>query len=202
MYAHHSKLTVDWATKRIEARKHPQCNDMFFGRAQKRRSKLATLNRSSLSLPYLDVVALDDAGKLTTGTLTCINVENEIDWASEWANEWIRERSRRKHTSTHEIYISATNVFVWNANYAVSHCFLNQTHWSTNKGQLCVFLNLSQALAHTFRPNGNTFVELASNSGCDWLQLENILKWNANKMQFTHLDFFLKICAWMLKIYI
>lgn len=79
MCAHHSKLTVDWATKRIDARKHQQCNDMFFGRAQKRRSKLATSNRSGLSLPYLDVVALDDAGKLTTGTLTCINAENDID---------------------------------------------------------------------------------------------------------------------------
>lgn len=33
-----------------------------------------------------------------------------------------------------EIHISDTNVSVWNANYAVLHCFLNQMHWSTNRG--------------------------------------------------------------------
>lgn len=77
-----------------------------------------------------------------------------------------------------EIYILDTNVSVWNANYVVLHCFLNQMHWSTNRGQLCVFVaterQCESIYAHKFLlhmkhsffillPRCRTF------GSCDWL---------------------------------
>lgn len=83
------------------------------------------------------VAALDnDADRLTTHTHTHTHAHLRRE----------QKRDRCKHASTLEIHISAANVFVWNANYAVLHCFLNQTQWSTNKGQLCVFLILSRSI--------------------------------------------------------
>lgn len=65
-------------------------------------------------------------------------------------------------TTIAEIYILDTNVSVWNANYAVLDCFLNQMHHMTLTMCLCDGLKSSvKALAHKFLHENVTFNHLA-----------------------------------------